>query len=187
MANKYPAPFEQRRKDLAMIHMMATQLGMDVKDQNESSEYRSVLWAVARVRSAAELDWRGRKMVREHLDGLLKARGIDVVAGKNAGKPANVKPELIPLMGKIGALLADQKLPWKYLTSSKSGPCMLKRLAGVERLEWADAAGLRAIVAALEKRAAKLRENPPLPPRKLSPFAKGGGAKRGGISGDEAP
>lgn len=190
MAHKYPSTHAARHKELGEIHRRAELLGMDAKDKNEASEYRSMLWAVARVHSAAALDWAGRRKVLDHLKGLMAARGIPLKPGPNAGKPANVKPGLIPLMGKIAALLADMKLPWKYLTSSKAGPPMLKRLAGVDRIEWADADGLRAIVAALARRQAKLRENPPSPVRGepvepcAPPFVKGGW---GGISGEGAP
>lgn len=79
-----------------------------------------------------------------------------------AGKPATWRAGCEPLGSKIGALLADQKLPWRYLTHGatdpKTGlakPSMVKRLTGVDRLEFADAQGLRALIAALEKRASK--------------------------------
>ena len=48
--------------------------------------------------------------------------------------------------------LADQKLPWAYLTRSARGPSMCRRLAGVDALEFASDDGLRAIVTALAKR-----------------------------------
>ena len=44
-----------RTRELAQIHIARQQLGMD------DETYRSVLWTVARVRSAADLDWSGRK------------------------------------------------------------------------------------------------------------------------------
>lgn len=70
-------------------------------------------------------------------------------------KPAGIESD--PQLQKIEALLADMKLPWRYLTASTRGPSMLKRLAGVDRLEWADAAGKQAIITALVKR----QQNPP--------------------------
>lgn len=140
--NKYPSTFSTRRAELAKIHMAAEQLGMDTADKNEGSEYRSMLWTVARVRSSAALDWAGRRKVLDHLKACGAKLGF-------AGKPANVKPELIPLMSKIGALLADMKLSWKYATS------ILKRQAGIERLEWADSKQLHDVVTALTNRQAK--------------------------------
>ncbi len=136
MANKHPTTFATRRSELAKIHMAAEQLGMDTADKDEASEYRSMLWTVARVRSAAGLDWAGRKKVLDHLKSCGAKLGF-------AGKPATVKPELKPLMGKIEALLADMKLPWKYATA------ILKRQAGIERLEWASATQLHDVVTAL--------------------------------------
>ena len=145
MANKYPATFNERRKDIQLIHIAKQQLGMD------DETYRAMLWTVARVNSSTALDWAGRRKVLDHL----KACGFKP-ASKNAGKPTNVKPDLAPLMGKIAALLADMKLPWAYLTASRDGsPSMLKRIAGVDKLEWATPAQLQALVAALVKRQAK--------------------------------
>lgn len=158
MANKYPSTHTQRRAELGEIHRRAGLLGMDTRDQSEGSEYRSLLWAVARVHSSAALDWAGRKKVLDHLKALMEVRGVNMTK-KNTGKPT-VKPELQPMVDKIGALLASMKLPWKYLTSSQKGPCMLKRLANVDRIEWASAEGLRAIITALERRQAKLRGAP---------------------------
>jgi phage gp16-like protein len=147
MGNKYPTRHNERRKDLATIHMAATQLGMDTVDKNESSAYRSMLWAVAREHSSAALDFAGRRKVIDHL----KACGWKPTAAKNTGKPTNVKPELQPMMGKIGALLADMRLPWSYAAA------IAKRMTaaqgkGIERLEWLDAAQLHGVVTALVKK-----------------------------------
>ncbi|PJC11851.1 MAG: GemA protein, partial [Comamonadaceae bacterium CG_4_9_14_0_8_um_filter_60_18] len=47
-------PTDQRRRDLATIHMVKKHLGMD------DAAYRDILWSVARVRSSSELDQAGR-------------------------------------------------------------------------------------------------------------------------------
>lgn len=52
-----------RKRELAQIHIARQQLGMD------DDTYRDMLWSVARVRSAADLDWVGRKRVLDHLVG----------------------------------------------------------------------------------------------------------------------
>jgi phage gp16-like protein len=150
MANKYPAKFADRRNDLAIIHMAATQIGLDTADKNEDSAYRSMLWTVARVRSSAALDYAGRKKVIDHL----KACGAKIGF---AGKPTNVKPELIPLMSKIGALLADMKLPWKYAAAIAKKQTSAQG-KGIDRLEWLDAQQLHAVVTALVKRQDKAQE-----------------------------
>ncbi len=50
-----------RNNELAMIHIAAQQIGMD------DSTYRDMLWTVARVRSAKDLDLAGREAVLGHL------------------------------------------------------------------------------------------------------------------------
>jgi hypothetical protein len=50
-----------RARDLATIHATVKQLGMDV------DTYRDMLWTVARVRSAKDLDFAGRMQVINHL------------------------------------------------------------------------------------------------------------------------
>jgi phage gp16-like protein len=154
--NKYPARFEMRRKELAQIHMMAEQIGMDTADKNEDSAYRAMLWTVARVRSSAALDFAGRNKVID----FLKTRGAK---SGFAGKPANVRPELVPLMSKIGALLADMKLPWKYAAAIAKKQTSAQG-KGIDRLEWLNAQQLHAVVTALVKRQAKLQtpSNSPL-------------------------
>ena len=144
--SKYPSTYNEKRKDIQLIHIAKQQLGMD------DATYRAMLWSVARVKSSTALDFAGRKKVIDHL----KACGFAPIS-KNAGKPANVKPELIPLMSKIGALLADMKLPWKYAAA------ILKRQAKVDRLEWADAKQLHDVVTALVTRQNKIQTPPNLP------------------------
>ena len=53
-------PTDQRRRDLATIHMAKKQLGMD------DAAYRDILWSVARVRSSSELDQAGRSKLLDH-------------------------------------------------------------------------------------------------------------------------
>ncbi|MEW8070246.1 MAG: regulatory protein GemA [Candidatus Thiodiazotropha sp.] len=60
-----------RKADLAKIHIGAKALGMDPSDKNPASEYRSMLWNVAKVHSSAKLDFAGREAVIRHL----KSRG----------------------------------------------------------------------------------------------------------------
>lgn len=93
-------------------------------------------------------DW--RKIVA-HLNKMTGARS----AAPWAGKPQTWRPGCTPRGEKIEALLADMKLPWRYLTHSSRGPSMCKRLTGVDRLEFADAQGLDAIITALARRAEK--------------------------------
>jgi len=73
----------------------------------------------------------------------------------HAGKPKNLADD--PQLQKIEALLADMKLPWKYIHKSKTGPSMVRRLTGKDRIEWADAAGKQAVIVALVRRQEKTR------------------------------
>lgn len=50
-----------RKRELAQIHIAKAALGL------ADDTYRDMLWTVARVRSASELDWSGRKRVLDHL------------------------------------------------------------------------------------------------------------------------
>lgn len=94
------------------------------------------------------------EMTLPELDTVLDA--INAKTGVKAhyqGKPASLATDA--QLQKIEALLADQGLPWAYLTSSKFGPSMLKRLAAVDKLEWASPEGKAAVIAALAKRQEK--------------------------------
>ena len=73
MAMRYP--IDQRRRDLAAIHMAKAQLGM------ADDAYRDILWSVARVRSAGDLDQAGRSKVLDHF----RACGWKPVAKANEG------------------------------------------------------------------------------------------------------
>lgn len=119
-----------RNPELAKIHIAKKQLGLD------DDTYRSMLWTVARVRSAADLDHAGRQAVLDHL----KARGF-----KTPSKP-EVTSIKRPLIAKIGALLADMKLSWAYAEG------IAKQMHGRDKLAWCTPQELRGIVAALAKR-----------------------------------
>lgn len=56
-----------RNRQLGSIHMAAKRAGLD------DAGYRDMLWAVARVRSAADLDFPGRMRVIDHLNGVTHA------------------------------------------------------------------------------------------------------------------
>lgn len=54
-----------RTRELALIHIGAQQLGL--RQSGDDSAYRQMLWAVARVKSAADLDEAGRQRIIDHL------------------------------------------------------------------------------------------------------------------------
>jgi phage gp16-like protein len=129
MANKYPAQFAERRRDITLIHVAKQKLGMD------DETYRAMLWTVARVKSSAELDFAGRRKVLDHLKGC----GFKVQAARPA--PAKDKAALV---AKIRALLIalDHK-PDSYADG------MARNMFKVDRFEWCTPEQLGKIVAAL--------------------------------------
>ena len=141
---------DARRRDLAFIHMAAVSLGMDTKDKDPNSEYRSMLWTLARVRSSKDLDFAGRKRVREHLE----ACGYQSKPGRKPfpGRPHNV--DIHPQLRKIEALLADAKRPWAYADG------MAEKMFGKDKVAFCNSEEWQKIIAALafdqRRRAEKL-------------------------------
>jgi phage gp16-like protein len=139
-----------RRTDLGLIHIAKAQLGLD------DEAYRDMLWTVARVRSAADLDAAGRAQVIDHL----RARGFRPAPrrGRHPGRPHNIDSEdKGPLMSKIEALLADAQRPWAYATA------IARKRFHVDRLEFCTPDQLRKLVAMLQidKRRRQLRAGCP--------------------------
>lgn len=119
-----------RRSQLAQIHIAKAQLGLD------EDTYRAVLKDVAGVDSASDLSAKGRRDVLKRFEskGWHRKR-----------RPAQPKTSATnPVMGKIGALLADMKLPWRYavgIAQQMGFQC--------QRLEWLDNRQLKAVMVAL--------------------------------------
>jgi len=132
MVNK---PTRDRRSiELAKIHMGANKLGLDTKDKDPDSPYRSMLWAVGRVRSAAELDASGRAAVLDHM------RRLGFENTPTRPKPAK---DSAAMLGKIRAQLHATNRDEAY------GDALAKRICKVERLVWCKPEQLSKIVAAL--------------------------------------
>lgn len=145
-----PAP--ARNSTLAQIHIAKKDLALD------DTTYRAMLWTVARVKSAAELDHAGREAVLAHL----RARGWKPAPRKpaatspNAGAPHNLHSAARgPQLQKIGALLASAQRPWAY------GHSMARRMFGLANLALANEAQLQKLIAALEiDRARRAKKEP---------------------------
>lgn len=118
---------DRRNRELAQIHIAAQQLGLD------RDTYETVLWTVARVRSAAELDAAGRARILEHFRAL----------GWRPHKRGRPRPseDRAPLIAKIDAMLGER--PRTYADG------IAHRMFGIRRLEWCAPDQLRKIVAAL--------------------------------------
>lgn len=120
-----------RRADLASIHLAKKALGWD------DDLYRDVLFAVCRVRSAADLDFTGRKRFLAHLRSCGWNGGADTQ--RRAGTPASA-PARRPLTApqrKLWSLW--QQLADAGLVEDRKMPALVawvKRTTGVDRLEW---------------------------------------------------
>jgi phage gp16-like protein len=128
-------PEQYRRAELGKIHIAKKALGLD------DDCYRDVLWTVCRVRSAADLDSTGRFKLIKHFESL----GWKQTGNRRrwGNKPA-VTADKTALMGKLEALLADNKLPWAYADG------MSKRMFKVDKVAWIKPDQLRRLVSALQ-------------------------------------
>jgi phage gp16-like protein len=127
---------DTRRRELAKIHLAAKQLGMD------DDTYRDMLWAIARVRTAKDLDEPGRRRVLDHL----KASGFKPKPGSNPrpGRPHNLgSEERGPQLAKIEAMLTSAGRAWAYADG------MAKKMFHVDRVTFCNPEQLRKIIAAL--------------------------------------
>jgi phage gp16-like protein len=124
-----------RNNQLAMIHIARAQLGLD------DETYRSIVRLVSNGResSAGQLDYAERKKLLEHFE----ARGWKNI---KTATPTAAKRTNQPLVNKVGALLADMKLPWSYADG------IAKRMYNRDRVQWCEAEELRGVIAALVKR-----------------------------------
>lgn len=120
---------DPRTIELAKIHMAAKQLGM------QDDAYRDMLWVVARVRSAKDLDETGRKMVINHL-----TKCGAVFTQQRRTRPAKDKKKMVK---KVRAMLAEAQRPDAYADG------MAKNMFGIERFEWLEYGQLHRLVAAL--------------------------------------
>ncbi len=137
-------PKNNRNADLAKIHILAEQAGMDTKDKDPDSTYRRMLWTLGRVRSASKLDQHGRQKVIQHLT---PKRGNKYQKRHELGKPpANINSEQFgPMLRKIQALLIDSKKTWAYADG------ISKTMFGIDKIQFCGAQHLRAVISALTK------------------------------------
>ena len=128
---------DNRRRELAKIHLAAKQLGM------ERDAYEQMLWTIARVKSAGDLDAAGRARVLDHL----KACGFRATKAANkprAGRPHNMRSEERGAqLGKIEAFLAEAGRPWAYADG------LARRICKVDALAFCNPEQLGKIIAAL--------------------------------------
>lgn len=157
MKTRMAAP-DARRRELAKIHLLAHELGMDTADVNPDSEYRAILFSIGRVRSAGDLDQAGRLAVLDHLaarkrrEGPIPPKGeiappecnLPPAAGPDAREKPVVQHALRAMVAKIERQLQAAGKPWAYAHA------IGERMFNVKRLEWLPPEQLHKVVAALE-------------------------------------
>lgn len=128
------------KKLIQLIHIGKSKLGLD------DETYRALLVRVTGVDSC-------RRMSAEQLEAVLtemRAKGF-------AQAPTGNQPRTLgqrPLMKKIGALLADNQLPWAYAEA------IARRQYRKDRLEFCSDAELGSVVAALHRYAKRSKAKP---------------------------
>lgn len=127
-----PRSNNRRTRDLAAIHVCAKKLGMD------RDTYEAMLERVTGLRSAGQLDARGRAAVLRELRRLGAPRAYP-------GRPHNFASRGMPeMITKVEAQLADMGLSWAYADA------IAQRMFGIARVAWLrQEKQLRALIAAL--------------------------------------
>lgn len=132
-----------RNIELGKIHIGKKQLQLD------DDVYRSMLWQVAQVKSASDLDPAGRQKVLQHM--------VLMGATFTKSKTKRTTPAIdkARLASKVKALLTDGKYPDTY------GDSMAQKMFSVQRWEWLTPDQMHKLVAALvinQQRIAKREE-----------------------------
>jgi len=129
-----------RKRELAQIHVAKTQLGLD------DGTYRAMLWTVARVKSAADLDWSGRKKVLDHL----KSKGFKIKPGK---KSKATRPLASDDQSKMIRGLWLELHDYGYVENPAESAlaAFVKRMTGVDALQWLNSIQASKVIEDLKK------------------------------------
>jgi phage gp16-like protein len=144
MSNQYPAKFkaaDPKRREIQLIHIAKQQLGLD------DETYRAMLWAIARVKSSTELDFKGRKDVLDHL----KKSGFMVRPAHHERKV--MRPLADDLQStKIRALWLELHTAGKVRNPDESAlAAFVKRQTKVDALQWLTTKQASAVIEELKK------------------------------------
>lgn len=131
------------KKQIAVIHIAKAKTGMS------DDAYLDMLRSMG-VGSSTELDQSGFDEIMRRF----KSGGFKRVhsSAKKSGMHRDPALENRRLLEKIGALLADMKLPWSYADA------IARRMYRIEKVRWCGAEQLRGIVVALLKKQEKIPE-----------------------------
>lgn len=124
-------PARLRQRDLARIHLIKKQLGLD------DETYRELLQGLVGKSSSAEMNRHERWTVLQEMGRLGASTSVP------PRKPQAPPPEKARLLYKIESLLAEKDRPLEYAHA------MAKRMFKVDLIQWCDPDQLRRIVAAL--------------------------------------
>jgi phage gp16-like protein len=132
-----------RKRELAQIHVAKSQLGID------DDTYRAMLWTVARVNSAADLDWAGRKKVIDHL----KSKGFKIKSQRKPAKAASSRPMAQdPEAKKIRALwIFLHQLGAVHNPSEEALSSYVKRITKVDALQWINGYQAETLIESMKK------------------------------------
>lgn len=170
--NSAPRPSQQapdtRRRELAQIHIAVQQLGL------ADDDHRALLWSVCQVRSAADLDWTGRKRYLDHLKKLgFKPRASNAPS-KASSSPAKRRTGApAPSAGHASRPLAQDaesrkiRALWLMLhelgavnnPSEASLAAYVQRIAKVSALQWMTGEQAETVIETLKKWAMRYLPN----------------------------
>lgn len=139
-ANRKP----QRTLDLAQIHLGAKQIGIDPTQDRQT--YEAMLKTLTGLTSTADMDWRQRQLVIEHL----KARGASIGYKRARGPNDPQISKARALWGELAALGAVRD------GSERALRAFSKRQTGVESLEWLNGRQASNLIEALKAMLARV-------------------------------
>jgi phage gp16-like protein len=134
-----------RHRELAMIHVAKKQLGM------EDDAYRALLWSIARVNSAADLDWAGRKQLLDHM----KKCGFKARPPKAAGARALEGDPQSQMILALWLQLHNQGVVRD--PSEHALAAWVKRQTGVDAIRWLNRGQKVALIESLKAWADRTR------------------------------
>lgn len=120
-----------RKRELARIHVVKGQLKLS------DDEYRDLLFAIARVRSAGDLDWTGRKRVLDHLTKLHRA-----TQPEGGDRQVRHIRFLWHRLAELGAIEHD---------STAALRAFVKRQTGKDVLAWLSTSEARTVIESLKQ------------------------------------
>ena len=134
-----------RKRELAQIHIAKAQLGLS------DDEYRDVMFAVTRVRSAAELDWTGRKRLLDHFRKLGFTGRTSTARTPGEDKQVRLVRHLWAELHAAGAVAS---------ADDRALNAWIKRQFGRDAAQWLSTGEARAAIEQLKRWVARVKPAP---------------------------